>query len=201
MFSNAHMMVSETQGKLLHQLAQLVNARRVLEIGTFTGYSTLAMASALPDNDTTATVISLDRNEQAQSIAKKYIQGAQLEKKVNFRLGNGLDLLQDLVQEEPSRQFDLIFLDANKSGYIPYFDYIMDHNMLADRGIIIADNVLFFGQVHRVAGYDDTPLDASKNILGTAKKAHKFNQHVLSDPRVQVVVLPIFDGVSIIRKR
>ena len=91
-FSNAHMMVSETQGKLLHQLAQLVNARRVLEIGTFTGYSTLAMASALPDHDTTATVISLDRNEKAQSIAKKYIQGAQLEKKVNFRLGNGLDL-------------------------------------------------------------------------------------------------------------
>lgn len=109
-------------------------------------------------------------------------------------------------------------IDANKSGYIPYFDYIMDHDMLADRGVMIADNgmcimeigedcvthvlqVLFFGQVHRVAGYGEASLEASKNILNTAKKAHKFNQHVLSDPRVQVVVLPIFDGVSIIRKR
>lgn len=200
-FSNAHMMVSETQGKLLYQLTQLINARRVLELDTFTGYSTLAMASTLPDNDTTATVISLDRNEQAQAVAKKYIQEAQLENKVDFRLGKALDLMQDLVQEDPSRQFDLIFLDANKSGYISYFDYIMDHNMLADRGIMIADNVLFFGQVHRVAGYSETSSEASKNILSTAKKAHKFNQHVLSDPRVQVVVLPIFDGVSIIRKR
>lgn len=91
-FSNAHMMVSETQGKLLYQLTQLINARRVLELGTFTGCSTLAMASALPDNDTTATVISLDRNEQAQAVAKKYIQEAQLENKVDFRLGKALDL-------------------------------------------------------------------------------------------------------------
>lgn len=111
-------------------------------------------------------------------------------------------------------------LDANKKGYIPYFNLILDNNLLADDGVLIADNsmcfawskfgttansivqVLFFGQVHRAAGHEDhqTP-DASKNIMKTAKICHEFNEHVRKDPRVTVLMLPIFDGISVIRKK
>ncbi|KAI9319415.1 O-methyltransferase-domain-containing protein [Dichotomocladium elegans] len=172
-FRNAHMMVPETQSKLLHQLVHLLRPQLMLEIGTFTGYSTLAMASALRPG---AKLISLDRNEQAQAIAQRYLIKAQLQDRVELRCG----LASDLLINKPSAKK----LDANKSEYISYYDF----------------PVLFFGQVHRAAGYQPISSDASKNILNTAKKAHKFNEHVLADRRVEVVVLPIFDGVSIIRK-
>ncbi|KAG2227130.1 hypothetical protein INT45_003860 [Circinella minor] len=199
-FGNAHMMIPETQGKMLHQLVQLFSVSRILEIGTFTGFSTLAMASAL--NDKNNKLISLERDPKPQALAKEYIKRLGFEDRVDLRLGSAMESLSTLVEEMPQKQYDLIFIDADKKGYVPYYDFVMDNKLLSDRGIIIADNVLFFGQVHRIAGYEEKSIDeVSKNIRKKAKYAHEFNQHVLNDTRVQVMVLPLFDGVSIITKK
>ncbi|KAI9491074.1 O-methyltransferase-domain-containing protein [Zychaea mexicana] len=197
-FGNAHMMVPETQGSLLHQLVKLFGAQRILEIGTFTGSSTLAMASALKPSD---KLVTLERDPKPQEVAKRYIHQLNLEDRVDMRLGKAMESLIAIAKEEPRPQYDMVFIDADKKGYIPYYDFIIDNDLLSDRGLIIADNVLFFGQVHRIAGYeDDNPVEASKNVRKIAKYAHDFNKHVLQDSRVQVVVLPLFDGVSIISK-
>ncbi|KAI9267944.1 O-methyltransferase [Phascolomyces articulosus] len=194
------MMIAETQGKMLHQLIKLLGVSRILEIGTFTGYSTLAMASALHgDND---RLVTLERDPKPQALAKKYIKRLELEDRIDFRLGPAMESLVAIAEERPRDQYDLVFIDADKKGYIPYYDFVMNNNLLSDRGIIVADNVLFFGQVHRIAGYqDDDTAKGSKNIRKKAKYAHEFNKHVLDDSRVQVVILPLFDGVSIINKK
>ncbi|KAI8379188.1 O-methyltransferase [Radiomyces spectabilis] len=193
------MMVSQCQAKLLHQLTLLLRPRRVLEIGTFTGYSTIAMASAL---ESAATITTLELDQRPLQIAHQYIQKAGLNDIVEMKQGPAIESLIQLTRERPNLQYDMIFLDADKGGYIQYYEHIMQHNLLSDRGCLLADNVLFFGQVHREAGYiDPQPVEASKNIKKTARKAHAFNAHVYSDPRAQVVVLPLFDGLSIIQKR
>ncbi|KAI8142473.1 O-methyltransferase [Fennellomyces sp. T-0311] len=192
------MMVSESQAKVLHQLVHLFGASRILELGTFTGFSTLAMATALRATD---KLISIEVDPKPHAVACQYIEKLRLQDRVDLRLGQAMDSLVSLANDEPRHQFDLIFLDADKRGYIPYFDFIMDNDLLSDRGVIIADNVLYFGQVHRTAGFEsDKPVEASKRIRKGARYVHEFNQHVLHDPRVQVVMLPLFDGVSFIRK-
>lgn len=130
---NAHMMAPKAQGLLLNQLVGLLGARHLLEIGTFTGSSTLALASALPDS---GSLVSLDADPAVQSMAAEAINKAGL--KADLRLGDAMESLAKLSQEH--RQFDLVFIDANKSDYPNYLDHILDNNMLADRGVIIVDN-------------------------------------------------------------
>ncbi|CAO3609399.1 unnamed protein product [Mucor fragilis] len=204
-FQNAHMMVSETQGKLLHQLVSLLRPKNVLEIGGFTGYSAIAMASALTPK---ARLLSLELDPKHIEVAEKFVNQAQLQEKVLFKQGPALDSLDYLGQENAANiQYDLIFLDADKAGYIQYFNSIMEHDLLSDRGIILVDNVLFFGHVHtQAADYvsqtsNDGSEDGTKNMKKTALKVHHFNQHVAKDPRVESVMLPVFDGLTIIRKK
>ncbi|KAI7873013.1 O-methyltransferase [Spinellus fusiger] len=193
------MMVGEAQAKLLHQWVDLLRPQRILEIGTFTGYSTLAMASALLP---AAQLITLELNPNHATVARDFIKKAGLCKQIELKQGPAKESLLSIVKQTPNIQFDLIFIDADKGGYIHYFDEIINNNLLSERGLILVDNVLFFGQVHREAGYHDPqPIDASKNIKNIAKKVHAFNEHVLAEERVEVVVMPIFDGLSIIRKK
>ncbi|KAI8642183.1 O-methyltransferase [Parasitella parasitica] len=203
------MMVSSLQGKLLHNLVAIFQPQRVLEIGGFTGYSAIAMGSALAAK---ATLLSLELDPKHIEFAEKFVNEAQLQDKVKFRQGPAMDSLAYLGQTKPSNaKYDLIFLalDADKGGYIKYFDSILKYDLLSDRGIILADNVLFFGFVHKQAGHSDNQAEADKekhesaseNIKKTALKVHKFNQHVANDPRVESVSLPIFDGLTIIRKK
>ncbi|KAI9251795.1 O-methyltransferase [Phascolomyces articulosus] len=199
-------MATETQHKLLHQLIKIFRSHHILEIGSFTGGSTIAMASALPvpsSSSLSSKVVSLEIDEKALDIAKKFTKKAKLEDRIEYILGPALESLHLLASERPKEQYDFVFIDADKGGLMSYYDFIMDHDLLSDDGVIIADNVLFYGQVHRQAGYDVIPsnLEFKRDIPGMAKQVHAFNQHVLKDERVEVVMLPLFDGISIITKK
>ncbi|KAI8145704.1 O-methyltransferase [Fennellomyces sp. T-0311] len=193
------MMVQEGQAKFLRQMVRIFNPTSILDIGTFTGTSTIVMASAIRGD---GKVVSLDVDPKAQAVARRNIEKLQLQDRVDLRLGKALESLNTLTNEKPQRQFDLIFIDANKDEYISYFDFIMDHDLLSDRGVIIADNVLYFGLVHRDAGYEEKcPIEVSERFRQNSRCIENFNQHVVKDPRVEVTMVPLFDGVSFIRKK
>ncbi|RCH80412.1 hypothetical protein CU098_006944 [Rhizopus stolonifer] len=214
--SNPHMMVSEVQARLLKELVALMRPTRVLEIGGFTGYSAVAMASALQPN---TKIVSLELDPKHIEIAKRQISSAGLQDKIEFIQGPANESLLNLA----GTQYDFIFLgksmcvyvcvymldtslDADKGGYIHYFDTIMEHHLLSDQGVLIVDNVLYFGQVHKsIPGFshENEPVttEASKNIKKVASKVHKFNEHIANDTRVESTILPIFDGITIIRKK
>ncbi|KAI7847532.1 O-methyltransferase [Circinella umbellata] len=194
-------MTTETQRKLLFQTVKLFRCSRILEIGTFTGVATIAMAAAIQPSD--GKLITLEINPKAMTLAQKHAKKLKyLNDRIDFVLGPAMESLIRITKEQPNKQYDLVFIDADKDKYASYFDFIMNNNLLSDNGVIIVDNVLFFGQVHRQAGYDDIkPINFKIDIPGMAKKIHEFNQHVLKDKRVEVVILPTFDGISIISKR
>ncbi|KAI7858212.1 S-adenosyl-L-methionine-dependent methyltransferase [Circinella umbellata] len=205
-------MTTETQRKLLFQLVKLFRCSRILEIGTFTGAATIAMAAAMSSspsslssgkNGDNGKLITLEMDPKAAGLAQKHAKKLKyLDDRIDFIIGPAMESLVRIIKERPNEQYDLVFIDANKDGYASYFDFIMDNNLLSDNGVIIADNVLFYGQVHRHAGYDDiTPFKFRADSPDTAAKIHDFNQHVSMDKRAEVVILPIFDGLSIITKR
>ncbi|KAI8970431.1 O-methyltransferase [Mycotypha africana] len=199
------MMISPLQAKLLHQLVCIFKPCRVLEIGGFTGYSAIAMGSALSLSSPNAKLISLESNIEHIRLASCYVQKAKLSSVISFIAGSAEDSIEKLheMQRGKHEMFDFIFLDANKNAYTNYFDLIMRYDLLSDNGIMIVDNVLHWGQVHKEAGYEEAAnrQKISKNVRKVASKVHKFNKHVKEDPRVDVVILPLFDGLSIIRKK
>lgn len=170
----AGMMVGHHEGAFLSFLVTLQRPQRVLEIGTFTGWSSIAMALALPPG---GSIVSCDINEQTTAIARKYAAQAGVSDRIDYRVGRGVDLLADL--EAP---FDLVFIDADKSSYVDYYEAVIP--MLSRDGVIAADNTLF--------GTDDG--DVGRSI-------HRFNEHVARDHRVACVLVPIRDGVTLIRRR
>ncbi|CAO3624239.1 unnamed protein product [Cunninghamella blakesleeana] len=202
-FSNAHMMNNKTSAKFLSQWIHILKAKKVLEIGTFTGYSAIAMASALNEinsNNEDHHLYSLENDPAPLKLAEKHLKEAQLSDLVTLMEGDAKGSLLSLV--ELNLKFDLIFLDADKGGYINYFDIIIDNDLLADNGVLLVDNSLYFGQVHRESGYDEPQtIPPSANIIKTGRKVASFNKHVINDPRVHVVMLPLFDGISIIQKK
>ncbi|KAI8888553.1 S-adenosyl-L-methionine-dependent methyltransferase [Backusella circina FSU 941] len=192
------MMVGPSQALFLHHLVKMLRPTQILEIGGFTGASAVAMGSALPLK---GHLLSLELDPEPFEIAKRNVEASVLNEKIKFQLGPALDSMVELTKQTPKPQYDLIFLDANKGAYIKYYDMIMENDLLSDNGVLVADNVLLYGQVHREAGYNDPQeLEASKNIKRMARKLDAFNKHVFEDPRSEVVVLPLYDGVSIIRK-
>ena len=169
------MMVGEVEGRFLEFLVRSTRARRVLELGTFTGYSSLSMARGLPEG---GRVISCDVNEETTAIARRYAEEAGLADRIEYRLGPGLETLAEL--EGP---FDLIFIDADKENYLNYYEAVLPK--LADGGLILADNALRDG---RVLEDGDEPMK-------------EFNDHVLRDDRVECVLLTVRDGILLVRKR
>ncbi|KAI8327892.1 O-methyltransferase-domain-containing protein [Blakeslea trispora] len=196
----SHMMVSQVQSKFLRDMVALLRPNRILEVGGFTGYSAVAMASTLRPN---SKIVSLELEEKHIEIARRHVASANLQNQIEFKQGPALESLHELVKDNV--QYDLIFIDADKGGYISYFDTIMEHNLLSDQGVLIADNVLFFGQVHKLVPEcnvtKDTYAEGSKNLKKMATKVHKFNEHIANDPRVECTILPIFDGITIVRKK
>jgi caffeoyl-CoA O-methyltransferase len=170
------MMVGEVEGRFLEFLVRLMGAKRVLELGTFTGYSSLSMARGLPDG---GHVITCDVNPETTAIAQRYAEEARLADRIEYRLGPGIETIAQL--EGP---FDLVFIDAEKSGYTDYYEAVLPK--LADGGLIIADNALRDGQVL---------------AEDTAEVMHAFNEHVRNDSRVQCVLLTVRDGMLLIMKR
>jgi caffeoyl-CoA O-methyltransferase len=170
------MMVGEVEGRFLEFLVRLTGAKRVLELGTFTGYSSLSMARGLPDG---GHVITCDVNPETTAIAQRYAEEAGLADRIEYRLGPGIETIAQI--EGP---FDLVFIDAEKSGYMDYYEAVLPQ--LADGGLIIADNALRDGQVL---------------AEDTAEVMHAFNEHVRNDSRVQCVLLTVRDGMLLIMKR
>jgi caffeoyl-CoA O-methyltransferase len=175
------MMVGELEGRFLEFLVRLSKATRVLELGTFTGYSTLSMALGLPPG---GRIITCDVNEETTAIARRYAREAGLADRIEFRLdGGGLESIS--LVEGP---FDLVFIDADKENYKNYYEAVLPK--LADDGLIVIDNVLWSGRVVE-EDEDDTSLRAIKET----------DDHVRNDPRVECVMLTVRDGMLLARKR
>ena len=172
------MMVGRVEGKLLEFLVRATSAQLVLELGTFTGYSSISMARGLTG---TGKVISMDVNPDTTAIARRYAEEAGVDDRIDYRLGEALDALPSL--EGP---FDLIFIDADKSNYVNYYEALLPK--LAANGLLIADNTLWSGRVV------DEDADETTRVI------QQFNDRVRDDSRVEQVMLTVRDGMLVVRK-
>ena len=174
-----HMLSGKVQGKFLTFISQLIQPKYVLDIGTFTGYSALCLAAGL-QNDGELHTIEL-RAEDAAT-AQINFSNYNEHKKIHLHIGKALDIIPKLPYK-----WDLVFIDADKTGYIDYYEMVLP--MLQDNGLIIADNVLFHGQVL------EQPLKSK-----SAKAIDAFNKYIAADKRVAQVLLTVRDGLLLIKK-
>ena len=173
------MMVGPLEGQLLGWLVRISDSRNVLEIGTFTGYSSISMALALREG---GSITSLDVNEETTAVARRYAEEAGVADRIDYRVGPALDTLAEL-----DGSWDLVFIDADKPNYVSYYEAVLPE--LTDDGFIVADNVLWSGRVVEDDGEESTQ----------AIKA--FNDHVAADERVECLMLTVRDGMTLIRRR
>lgn len=178
----AIMQIAPEQGAFMTLLARLLGARRAIEIGTFTGYSALCLARGLPDD---GELICCDVNEKWTNIGRRYWEKAKVAHKIDLRIAPATETLADLSR---GPNFDLAFIDADKSAYIAYFEALLP--LMRAGGIILVDNVLWMGAV----------IDPEANDEDTVA-IRRFNDLVAADPRVDCVMLPIADGLTLLRKR
>jgi caffeoyl-CoA O-methyltransferase len=178
----ARMQVAPEQGAFMTLLTRLLGVRRAVEVGTFTGYSSLCIARGLP---TGGTLIACDVSEEWTSIARRYWEKAGVADKIQLRLGPALETLRALPLDEP---LDLGFIDADKGGYADYYEAILER--LRPGGVILVDNVLWFGNVVNPDA-DDADTRAIR----------AFNDKVAADDRVDRVMLAVSDGLTLVRKR
>ena len=176
------MQVSPEQGAFMTVLARLMGARRAVEVGTFTGYSTLCMARGLAEG---GRIVACDISEKWTAIARRYWERAGVADRIDLRIGPALETLRALPADPP---LDLGFIDADKTGYPDYYEAILER--LRPGGVILVDNVLWDGSV----------IDPEKRDADTAA-IRRFNDRVAADARVDCVMLPIADGLTLLRKR
>lgn len=172
------MLSGQQVGMLLKMLVQISGAKRVLEVGTFTGYSAIAMADALPDD---GTLITLEMNEKYCEISKQFFERDPYPKKIKQKMGNALEVIPTL-----SGTFDLIFLDADKISYPTYYEMLKPK--LKSGGLFVIDNVFWGGEVL----YPEN--EKSRAI-------HKLNKMIRDDKDVEQVMIPVRDGITIVRKK
>lgn len=177
----SRMLSGHFQGRLLSMLSHMIQPERILEIGTYTGYSAICLAEGLTENGKLTTI---DINEELEDIAREFIQKANLENKIEYIIGDAMQIVPQLDE-----QFDLVFIDADKKNYCNYYHLVFDK--VKPGGYILADNVLWSGKV--VEDYE--ALDSETKII------MDYNKMVHEDPRVQEILLPIRDGLMLARKR
>ncbi|PPR60361.1 MAG: putative O-methyltransferase [Alphaproteobacteria bacterium MarineAlpha3_Bin3] len=180
-----NMQISPEQGQFMALLVELTGARKCLEVGTFTGYSTLSLALALPED---GQIVACDISEEFTSRAKPYWQEAGVAGKIDLRLGPALETLDALIADGESGAFDFAFIDADKVNYQGYFQRALD--LIRRGGLILVDNVLWSGAVVDPAR-DDEDTEAIR----------AFNQARAGDPRISLSLVPIGDGLTLARKR
>ena len=176
------MQISEIQGHFLQLIIKITNSKKCLEIGTFTGFSSLTMALALPKE---GRIITLDHDHKIIKVAKSFFKKSQLEKTITPIVGPALESLRQMLKNKEI--FDLIFIDADKKNYIKYFDISLD--LVKKGGIILVDNVFWHGDV-----YNKNKNDKKTNTI------REFNSHVKNDKRVEKFILPLGDGLTICKK-
>ena len=168
------------QGRLLKMLVRMINPHHVLELGTYSGYATQCLAEGLLRDEAHIDTIEID--DELEDFIRQHLSESPVASRITLHIGDAVEILSDL-----NRQFDLIYIDANKRDYLAYYDLAMSH--LVPGGYIIADNTLWDGKVADPACHDPQTLGI-----------RAFNDRVASDPRVEKVILPLRDGLTLIRK-
>lgn len=181
----AGMQIAPEQAQFMQFLLKLINAKKVLELGTFTGYSALAMAMALPDD---GQLITCDINADWTSRAFPYWHEANQDKKIELKLGPALNSLQQLLKEGYHHQFDFIFIDADKTNYLNYYELALQ--LVNPRGLIAIDNVLWDGKV----------IDPQQTG-GQTREIRRLNEFLKQDERVDISFLAIADGLFLVKPR
>ena len=183
--SMARMQISPEQGQFMALLAQLMGAKKTLEIGVFTGYSALAVALALPDD---GKVIACDISEEYTAIAKDFWERAGVSEKIDLRIAPALETLEKLITEGETGSFDLAFIDADKRNYENYYERALI--LLRPGGLILIDNVLWSGKV-----LDPTITDKQTQAI------REFNRKLYQDSRISLSLIAIADGLTLALKR
>ena len=207
--NHARMLSGMIQGQLLRMLVQMTGARRILELGTFTGFSAICLASGMPEDGHLDT---LELNDELEDLILEGFERAGLEDKIELHIGDCKETLKNLrigmgLSEVPvcgsaanhdarhaasvqdQKLYDIVYMDANKREYCEYYELVFD--MVRPGGLILADNVIWDGKVCQ------DPLPQDKQTLSIVK----FNDMVTADPRVESVILPLRDGINVIRKK
>ncbi|NEO27421.1 MAG: SAM-dependent methyltransferase [Kamptonema sp. SIO4C4] len=181
----SQMQIAPEQGQFMALLVQLMNAKKTLDVGVFTGYSALVVALALPPD---GTVIACDIDEEKTAIAVRYWENAQVADKIDLRLAPALDTLDQLIANGEAETFDFVFIDADKRNYENYYERSL--KLLRSGGLIAVDNVLWSGRV------------ADKTVEDNRTQAiRQFNEKLHQDDRVTISVVPIADGLTLARKK
>ena len=181
----AIMQIPPEQAQFLQLLIRLLNAKRVLELGTFTGYSALAMALALPDD---GRLMTCDINTGWTNHAHSFWKEAHQDHKIELRIAPAIQTLNQLINEGQSSQFDFIFIDADKTNYLHYYELALQ--LISPRGLIAIDNIFWEGQVIN-------PEEAGAQV----REIRKLNDKIKHDPRVFTSLLPIADGLFLIKQK
>jgi predicted O-methyltransferase YrrM len=179
------MQIAPEQGQFIAMLIKLLGARRTLEIGVFTGYSTLAVALALPED---GHIIACDTNREYTDAARSYWERAGVAHKINLRLAPAQQTLDSLVAEGQAGTFDFAFIDADKENYDIYYEHCLQ--LLHPGGLIVVDNVLWSGQVAQSGGVDQE-----------TRALQQLNDKLHADERIDLSLLPLGDGLTLARKR
>lgn len=183
--AQAQLQISPLQGQFMALLVKLVGARRCIEVGTFTGYSSLVVALALPDD---GHIVACDVSKEWTDIARRFWQQAGVADKITLKLAPAADTLQTMLDEGQADSHDFAFIDADKGGYKTYYELAL--KLLRPGGLIAVDNTLWSGKVADAA-ISDTNTDALR----------AFNDHLHTDQRIDLSVLPVGDGLTLARKR
>jgi len=174
------MLSGKILGRLLTTLVELIQPKNILELGTFTGYSAICLAQRLPENGLLTTI---DNNPEIEDIARKYFNMSGLERKIHFIIGDALQVVPDL-----NTKFDMAFIDADKDNLSAYYQLVIEK--MQSGGVILVDNILWYGKVAN-PNQDDR----------VTRKIREFNEMVQADDRVTNVLLPLCDGLMLIRKK
>jgi predicted O-methyltransferase YrrM len=176
---NPRMLSGTYQGRVLSMISKIINPKSILEIGTYTGYSALCLAEGLQKN---GTLITIDKNEELEAFSKKYFNASNYKKQIEQLTGNALEIIPTI-----NKKFDLVFIDADKANYSNYFHLIIDK--MNPGGIILSDNVLWSGKVIEEIKPND--IDTQELLV--------YNKLLNNDERIETVLLPIRDGLTISR--
>lgn len=182
---DAGMQISRDQGMFMYQWVKALQPKRIVEVGCFTGYSSIAMASALSPN---GELYTLDINPETMKLAESFFKKAGLQTKIKSKLGPATESLRTLIQELGKGSFDMAFVDADKTSYSEYYELCLE--LLRPGGFLLVDNVIWSGKV----------IDTNDQSADT-KALRNLNQKIQTDQRVEAMMLHISDGIMIVRKK